>query len=538
MIDRSPFDSLIGATLGNYYLDELTEKNEASSVYKARNSVTGALFRLRVIAVPPDLKPEERIVYLGRFQQEANQVAALQHMHILSPVDYGMHSTAGDPQGISWPYLASPLLSMKSLSTQLTRKGPIDAILTSRFLDQIVSALEYAHQQAVLHRNLTTNCIFINQDGNWLVADFGVIHMLHGGDQFNTTNSRTDVYAMNEASAPAPEQILGQAVDTYTDVYALGAVLYRMLTGHRIYRGKTREEMIQLHLQAPIPSLTLWRSDLPKALDDVIARAMAKEPAQRYQHPGEVANAYHQVVAPDDLQRVPFFVAVPPTIPTKQSQGIYAGSGEREKSANVQQGGSVKQGAIVQGQGGFAQDGGGFAQDGGKPHPYIYGNGGDRRSMQSAPISRRRVLTFIAAGGGAAVAVIAVAAFGRNYLAGNTAPASTPVANAPGGSSNVQVLAHTSDIPLNSAKAFPISGHNNPGLIVHLANGRFVAFDSTCTHAGCAVNYSQGDKLLECPCHGARFDPAKNAAVVQGPAETPLAPVKISVHTDGTITQG
>ncbi len=163
--------------------------------------------------------------------------------------------------------------------------------------------------------------------------------------------------------------------------------------------------------------------------------------------------------------------------------------------------------------------------------------------MQSVPISRRRALTFIAAGGGAAVAVFAVAVFGRNYLAGNTSPAntslaSTPVANVTGASSKVQVLAHTSDIPLNSAKAFPISGHNNPGLIVHLADGRFVAFDSTCTHAGCAVNYSQQDKLLECPCHGAIFDPTKNAAVVQGPAQTPLVSLKISVHADGTITQG
>ena len=158
--------------------------------------------------------------------------------------------------------------------------------------------------------------------------------------------------------------------------------------------------------------------------------------------------------------------------------------------------------------------------------------------MQTVPISRRRALTFIAAGGGVAVAVLAVAAFGRNYLAGNTSPAVTQVANTTGAPSNGQVLAHTSDIPLNSAKAFPISGHNNPGLIVHLADGRFVAFDSTCTHTGCAVNYSQQDKLLECPCHGAIFDPTKNAAVVQGPAQTPLASLKISVHADGTITQG
>ncbi len=517
MVEQSAFDRLIGATLGNYFLEELIEQSEASSVFKARNTVAGALFRLRVFVVPPNLKPEDRIVYLGHFQQEANQVASLQHMYILPLVDYAMHSAAGDPKGTSWPYLVSPYLPMKTLNTQLARKGPIDAILASRYLDQIAAALEYAHQQAVLHRNLTTNCIFINQDGKLLVADFGVIHMLDAGARFNTLDIRKGVYGMNEASAPAPEQILGQAVDTYTDVYALGAVLYRMLTGHRVFRGRTREEIIQLHLQAPIPSLTLWRGDLPKALDNVIARAMAKEPAQRFRQPGEVANAYHQIVAPHDTQRVPFFAATAFTTLSGQSQEVNSGSAQ----------------------------GGGVRPGGGKPRPNVIGKVEDGRSPQSARISRRRALTFIAAGGGAA-AVLAVAVFGRNYLAGNTSPvnttlantpvANTPIANATRTSSHGKVLGHTSDLPINSAKTFPISGQSNPGLIVHLADGHFVAFDSTCTHAGCAVNYNQQDKLLECPCHGAIFDPAKNAAVVQGPAQTPLASIKITVNADGTIT--
>jgi eukaryotic-like serine/threonine-protein kinase len=503
MVERSPFDSLIGATPGNYCLEELIEQNETSAVYKARNTLAGALFRLRVIAVPSNLKPEDRIVYLGRFQQVANQVAALQHWHILPLVDYAMHSASGDPKGISWPYLVSPYLSMKSLSSLLAQKGPIDATLTGRYLDQIASALEYAHQHAVLHRNLTINCIFINQDGNLLVADFGVLHMLQAGARFSRVGNQKSVYGMDEASSPAPEQVLGQAFDTYTDVYALGAVLYRMLTGHRVFRGKTFEEMLQLHLQAPIPSLALWRNDLPKALDDVIARAMAKEPAQRYLHPGEVANAYHQIVAPQDIQRVPFFVA---------------------------------------------NQGGDLLQGGGKPRPYISRNEGDRGSIQSMPISRRRALGFIAAGGGVAAAVLAVAVFSKNYLGGSTAPtsssstnispANTPITKQTRTSSRGNVLAHTSDLPGNSSKTFAIAGQNNPGIIVHLTDGRFVAFDSTCTHAGCAVNYSQQDKLLECPCHGATFDPAKNAAVVQGPALTPLTSLKISVNADGTITKG
>jgi serine/threonine protein kinase len=522
MVEHSAFDTLIGATLGNYLLEQLIEQSEAGAVFIARNNAAGTLFRLRVLVVPPNMTPEDRIVYLGRFQQEANQVASLQHTYILPLVDYATRSAVGDPKGTSWPYLVSPFFPMKSLSAQLARKGPIDIVLTSRYLDQIATALEYAHQQAVLHRNLTADSIFTRQDGNLLVADFGVIRMLDAGIRSITHDTIKGIYGMNEASAPAPEQILGQTVDTYTDVYALGAVLYRMLTGHRVFRGKTREEIIQQHLHAPLPSLTIWRSDLPRALDDVIARAMAKEPAQRFRQPGEVANAYHQVVAPHDTQGVPFFVTMVPTIPG-QPQEVNSGSGEPVQGRGAQQGG------VLQGRG--------------KPRPYAIRDAGDGRSQRSAPISRRRALSFIAAGGGVAAAVFAVAVFGRNYLAGNTSPASTspantPAANATGVSSNGQVLARTSDIPLNSTKTFSISGHNNPGLLIHLPDGRFVAFDSTCTHAGCAVNYSAQNTLLKCPCHGATFDPAKNAAVVQGPARTPLAVIKISVNADGTITQG
>src|SRR5258708_37833866 len=188
---------------------------------------------------------------------------------------------------------------------------------------------------------------------------------------------------MGANSAPAPEQILGQPVDTYTDVYALGAVLYRMRTGHRVFRGKSREELIRQHLQAPVPSLATWRSDLPKELDDVIARAMAKDPARRFRQPGALANAYHSVVAPTDKQRVPFFTGAMPA------------------GANAQA--SVERSARIDTR---------FTE-----RPYV-------KSAQSGParISRRRALTFIAAGGGAAAAIAALAMFGNRHLARNASP--------------------------------------------------------------------------------------------------------------------
>src|SRR5260370_5121749 len=145
---------------------------------------------------------------------------------------------------------------MRSLSAQSTRKRAMGGVVVSRYLGQGAAALEYAHQEAIVHRSLTTDCIFIKQDGNLLVADFGVTRMLEIGAGYSKLAAGKGAYGMGVNSVPAPEQILGQPVDTYTDVYALGAVLYRMLTGHRVFRSKSREELIRHHLQPPDPSLT------------------------------------------------------------------------------------------------------------------------------------------------------------------------------------------------------------------------------------------------------------------------------------------
>jgi thiosulfate dehydrogenase [quinone] large subunit len=106
-----------------------------------------------------------------------------------------------------------------------------------------------------------------------------------------------------------------------------------------------------------------------------------------------------------------------------------------------------------------------------------------------------------------------------------------------GGTSGSTVIAQVNAVQNNSSVNFTLASNGDPGVLVRLANGQFVAYDATCTHAGCPVAYDSGSQLLQCPCHGAIFDPAKAGAVVQGPAQTPLTSVPIQVNkTSGAIT--
>lgn len=151
----------------------------------------------------------------------------------------------------------------------------------------------------------------------------------------------------------------------------------------------------------------------------------------------------------------------------------------------------------------------------------------------------------VAATLGAALAITLFSKGGPN--ATQAAPAATANTGATGagdiatatasGAPSGATIAVASQVPANSAASFTIPSNGDPGVLVHLASGDFVAFDATCTHAGCPVQYDPSSKLLLCPCHGAAFDPSQDAAVVQGPADTPLASVPIHVeNATGDIT--
>jgi thiosulfate dehydrogenase (quinone) large subunit len=168
-------------------------------------------------------------------------------------------------------------------------------------------------------------------------------------------------------------------------------------------------------------------------------------------------------------------------------------------------------------------------------------------ALRQAQQSRRNFLWGLVTGGASMLGIVVVWQILNNAdSTGVVAPPSTTgsgsgnTSGTPSTSSTPgtpTTIAQISSVPSNSSASFTLPSNGDPGVLVHLTNGKFVAFDATCTHAGCPVSYDPDSHLLLCPCHGAQFDPARGAAVVGGPAPTPLTSVPITVdNASGTIS--
>ncbi|MFL5797851.1 MAG: protein kinase domain-containing protein [Actinomycetota bacterium] len=273
-------DARIGTEIAGYRVESLIGRGGMSVVYLAEHARLHRKAALKLLA--PELSENES--FRTRFIRESELAAGLDHPNVIPVYD------AGDADGLL--YIAMRYVRGSDLKHLLQEFGPLDRAQASRVVDQVASALDAAHAEGLVHRDVKpANVLIATADregsfGHLYLSDFGLTKKMLSA----TGVTRTGQF-VGTLDYVAPEQIRSEAVDGRADVYSLGGMLFECLTGEPPYVRETEVAVMFAHLNDPPPSAAAIRPELPAAVDEVIARAMAKDPAERYPSAGAVASA-------------------------------------------------------------------------------------------------------------------------------------------------------------------------------------------------------------------------------------------------------
>jgi serine/threonine protein kinase len=271
--------SLIGRTLGKYEIIELLGQGGMATVYKGYQSDIDRYVAIKVLPPHPGQDPQ----YVERFRLEARTIARLQHPHILPLYDYGTQDDI--------LYLATAYVSGGSLE-EVIAEGPLPIPRVEKILREVGSALDYAHRQGVIHRDIKPGNILLDTEGHALLADFGIAKLVEGESTLTGTGG-----IVGTPAYIAPEQTRAQQVDRRADLYSLGVVVFEMITGRQPYPSTTPMDAMLKHMNAPIPRLAEVLDSPPStAVEAFIQRALAKEPQDRFLTARDMVEAFSRAI--------------------------------------------------------------------------------------------------------------------------------------------------------------------------------------------------------------------------------------------------
>ncbi|MBN9184760.1 Stk1 family PASTA domain-containing Ser/Thr kinase [Microbacterium sp.] len=259
---------------GRYRVDELIGRGGMASVYRGYDLTLGRDVAIKI------LKRElaEDSAFRTRFRLEAQAASRMSNPAIVRVYDAGEDSEAAMDGTISHiPYIVMELVHGRLLKDILT-EGPVPVADAVRYTDGILEALEYSHRAGVVHRDIKPGNVMVTDAGQVKVMDFGIARAV--SDSSSTVAETTTI--LGTAAYFSPEQAKGEAVDARADLYSTGVVLYELLTGRQPFRGDSPVAVAYQHVsETPVPPTEVVDS-LPRALDAVVLRALAKDPFQRF----------------------------------------------------------------------------------------------------------------------------------------------------------------------------------------------------------------------------------------------------------------
>jgi serine/threonine-protein kinase len=269
--------TLVGKQLGPYSVEAFLGSGGMSSVYRGFDPKLQRSVAIKVLAGAAAAQPD----FAARFRQEALLIASLHHPHIVHIYDFGQQD--------GYTYMVQELLPGPTLEQRLrdlaTRGERMERQEILEIAAQLAAALDAAHAAGIIHRDVKPSNAMWNAAGTLVLTDFGIAkNMLTEAGQ---TQAGVVIGTPNYLS---PEQAQGLPLTPASDIYALGAVVYEMIAGHPPFTGDTMRVVFD-HVHTPPPSLHPARPELPPAVEAVVLRALAKDPAERFHSAGELARA-------------------------------------------------------------------------------------------------------------------------------------------------------------------------------------------------------------------------------------------------------
>jgi protein kinase-like protein len=267
----------IGSIVAGHRIDALVARGGMGVVYRVTHLSLGTERALKLIA--PELAADEQ--FRARFRREWRTAASIDHPHAIPIHD------AGEANGHL--YIAMRYVHGTDLRQLIAERGALDVGLAARVLSQVTSALDAAHGLGLIHRDIKPANILvegIDDEPHAYLTDFGLSK--HASSTIQLTGTG---HWLGTVDYVAPEQAQGQPVDARTDIYGLGCVLFQAITGEVPYPRNNDVAKIFAHVNDPVPSLTAVAPHVPPALDEVVQRAMAKDPDRRYPSAGDLGRA-------------------------------------------------------------------------------------------------------------------------------------------------------------------------------------------------------------------------------------------------------
>jgi len=296
--------------LSKYEITALIGKGGMATVYKGYQSEIDRYVAIKVL--PPHPGQDEQ--FIERFRLEARTIARLQHPHILPLYDYGTQDDV--------LYLVMAYMDGGSLNDRIRKNGALPPVEVERLLGQVASALDYAHRQGIIHRDIKPDNILLDREGFALLADFGIVKIIEAGGSGLTVTGGL----MGTPAYMSPEQGQGLSIDQRSDIYSLGVVVYEMLTGKPPYTADTPMQLVFKQINAPVPDIRSVRPDFPERLSEIIRRVLAKDPNDRYDSAGALLSDFKSALNENgfatllDPAGTGFRVGTPPTSSTSSTR--------------------------------------------------------------------------------------------------------------------------------------------------------------------------------------------------------------------------